>query len=155
MGHSAVVARLLKSLAAARGGVTVTLRRGGFETSDVSATVSTTVAQVEQRDQTYLRVESRDYIILSAEYRIDGLACDPKPGDLIEELVEGKLLRCKVVPFGGGPCFEPMESTRTAWRIHTELIDEFVPGQLRSEDGRPLFSEDGAPIMAEDSEESG
>jgi hypothetical protein len=144
-------ARFALSTAQRATGAFVTLRRGDMTTPEVKYALGKSLADVEQREGEFQRVESRDFFISADDYRFDGLKCEPKPGDLIEEYQGTTLLRCRVVPFGGEPCFRRMDSTRTGLRIHTEVVAEFLPGQLTTEEGRPIFTEAGEPLMEEDS----
>lgn len=102
--------------------ITVTLRRRGFADVVVSATPGTTRVEQEFDDGSSLRMQSRDYLIATDDYRFDDALTEPRDGDLIIETVDGVERQYELRPFAGESCARPMDQSRAMWRVHTKLV---------------------------------
>ena len=105
-------------------GITVTIRRGEDVTEDVPVVIGRTTAIRDDGDVT-IEMTCRDFLILTADYVIDGNAVRPEAGDLIEEaaLVEGgPLPTFEVLPFAGEPHERYSDPYRKRLRIHTKQV---------------------------------
>ena len=69
-------------------------------------------------------VHSRDYLIAADSLVISGTAVIPKPGDRIEELLNGQTLVHDVMsPDQGKPCWRYSDPYRRTMRIHTKQTE--------------------------------
>lgn len=96
--------------------VTVTLRRGESETADVAATVGKSGAEESASDGTFTALSSIDFLILAADYQIDGAAAEPADGDEIDWNGE----TFEVRPFAGEPSARKSDEYGVRHRVHTK-----------------------------------
>jgi hypothetical protein len=104
--------------------VAVFIRRGNEITEGVRAVIGRTTAIKDDGDVT-IEMTCRDFLVLTADYVIDGTAVLPEAGDLIEEaaLVEGgPLPTFEVLPFAGEPHERYSDPYRKRLRIHTKQV---------------------------------
>jgi hypothetical protein len=102
--------------------LTVTLRRRGYADVVVSATPGATRVEQEYDDGSSLRMQSRDYLIATDDYRFGGVLTEPRDGDLVIETVDGVERQYEARPFAGESCARPMDQSRVMWRVHTKLV---------------------------------
>ncbi len=96
-------------------------RRGEVE-STVTATIGKTMADQDTGDGLVLRMEIRDYLIDSADLKLDGQPTLPERGDLIIENDDGKNFTYEVLPIGNQRAWRYSDPFRLKLRIHTKLI---------------------------------
>ncbi len=98
---------------------TVVYRRGTGEV-ELSATIGRTV--FEQADDRGLisRIESRDFLVRTADLVLSGAPVLPKAGDLVREPQDGKIFVYEVMAPGGEPPFRYSNPYRRTLRIHTK-----------------------------------
>ena len=98
----------------------VTYRRGQ-QYVEVTASVGNTVFEVINDSGFAELVHSRDYLIAADALVIAGTAVVPKPGDRIEEVLNGQTLVHDVMsPDQGKPCWRYSDPYRRTVRIHTK-----------------------------------
>ena len=102
---------------------TVTYHRGGASV-DVAATVGKTVFQLDDGAGAVLRVESRDYLILTADLMLSGQVTLPQRGDRIRELQGSTVFVHQVASFGDEPAWRYSDLYRRTLRIHTKQVDQ-------------------------------
>ena len=101
----------------------VTYRRGQ-QSVEVTATVGQTTFEVINDSGFAELVHSRDYLIAADTLVISGTAVIPKPGDRIEELLNGQTLVHDVMsPDQGKPCWRYSDPYRRTMRIHTKQTE--------------------------------
>lgn len=71
-----------------------------------------------------VRTEVRDFIINIEDYKTGATLLTPKEGDIIEEIEGAIKYRHKVLPTNKEPVFILTGAYRTAFRVHTKLIEE-------------------------------
>lgn len=75
-----------------------------------------------------LRVESRDYLITTADLMLDGSATLPQRGDCIRETQGSLVFVYEVMAPGNEPPWRYSDPYRRALRIHTKQTDvELLP----------------------------
>ncbi|MFA6717404.1 MAG: hypothetical protein WC082_12560 [Victivallales bacterium] len=99
--------------------VPVIYRRGG-ESAGVPATVGKTVFKVTDDYGRYQHIESRDYLISTADLILNGTQILPEPGD---EIVEDGFIYEVMAP-NNEPEWRYSDSYRNTLRIHTKLTGE-------------------------------
>ena len=99
--------------------VLVSITRSGRMTSNVPAIMSG--IDNDSLDRTFATTAVRmvDFDIQTTAYQIDGLAVEPKNGDIITHS-DGS--RYQVTPFADKQCFEPTGGGGSLLRIHTNRI---------------------------------
>ena len=95
----------------------VTYRRGAAS-SPVAATIGKTVFDLDDGGGAVLRVEARDYLILTADLNL-GV---PQPGDQVVD--QGVVY--EVTRFGSEPAWRYSDPYRKTLRIHTKQVDTEV-----------------------------
>jgi len=101
----------------------VVYQRGeGGSSIEVQATIGKTQFDVDNGAGVLLRVESRDYLILTTNLVLDGEQTAPKQGDLIRETVGEREYVYEVMAPGGAPHFRHSDPYRKTLRIHTKLL---------------------------------
>ena len=98
----------------------------GEESVEVSATIGSTVFNVDDGAGALLRVESRDYLILAADLVLGGNAILPKRGDQIRETGGAggdQVFVYEVVGPGNEPCWRWSDGYRQTLRVHTKQVD--------------------------------
>jgi hypothetical protein len=113
----------LASLMKSHAGTSVTVRRGA---SSATATATVGSTPFETRDgegNVVQQFESRDYLMLAADYQPAGSQVEPQRGDQIDEVVDGTTYTYEVMsPDDGTPVFRYTDRFRTQLRIHTKLV---------------------------------
>jgi len=99
----------------------ITYRRGEVE-SIVTATIGKTMADQDTGDGLVLRMEIRDYLIDTADLKLDGQLTLPERGDLIIETDDDKNFTYEVLPIGNQRAWRYSDPFRLKLRIHTKLI---------------------------------
>lgn len=94
----------------------------GATAIEMHATIGRT--EFEQADEAGLihRVESRDFLVRTADLILDGQPTLPKAGDRIRETDGTATLVYEVLSPGDEPVFRYSDSYRKALRIHTKHI---------------------------------
>lgn len=90
----------------------------GNSSLTVDATIGRTPFRVENFQGFLEHIESRDYLILTADITI-GL---PEAGDKIQETVGEQVFSYEVMAPGGEPCWRYSDSFRQTLRIHTKHV---------------------------------
>ena len=94
----------------------------GRETLEVAATVGSTTFDAQDRTGTVVRVESRDYLITTADLVLGGKPTLPERGDQIRETVGGQSFIYEVISPAGQPHYRYSDPFRQTLRIHTKYI---------------------------------
>ncbi len=100
---------------------TVTYERGG-KTVDVQTTMGRT--EFEQADEFGVihKIESRDYLVLTADLVLEGEPTMPKAGDRIRETDGSMTFVYEVMAPGDEPPFRYSDPYRRTLRIHTKHV---------------------------------
>lgn len=80
------------------------------------------MADQDTGDGLVLRMEIRDYLIDSADLKLDGQPTLPERGDLIIENEDGKNFTYEVLPIGNQRAWRYSDPFHLKLRIHTKLI---------------------------------
>ncbi|MCK6485459.1 MAG: hypothetical protein L6R00_15130 [Phycisphaerae bacterium] len=99
----------------------VTYQRGG-ESAELAATIGRT--EFEQADEFGVihRIESRDYLVLTADLMLAGVQTLPKAGDRVRETDGAKTFVYEVMAPGSKPPFRYSDPYRRTLRIHTKHV---------------------------------
>lgn len=99
----------------------VTYQRGG-DAVDVVATIGRT--EFEQADEFGVihKIESRDYLVLTADLVLAGVQTLPKAGDRIRETDGAQTFVYEVMAPGNEPPFRYSDPYRRTLRIHTKHV---------------------------------
>lgn len=89
----------------------------------VSGTIGRTVFDVDNGHGILERVESRDYLILSADLVLGGAETLPRAGDRIREADGNRTFVYEVMAPGNEPAWRYSDPYRKTLRIHTKQID--------------------------------
>lgn len=101
---------------------TVTYQRG-VASVELSATIGRTPFEVDRGDGMSIQIESRDYIVNTADLILSGSETLPLPGDRILEIDGDKQFTYEVAPpLGSEPAYRYTDGYRISLRIHTKLI---------------------------------
>ncbi|HNO80458.1 MAG TPA: hypothetical protein PKN33_20615 [Phycisphaerae bacterium] len=100
----------------------------GVDSVEVAATIGRT--EFEQADEYGVlhRIESRDYIIRTADLVLAGETVLPKAGDQIRETDDAITHVYEVMAPGGEPPWRYSDSYRVALRIHTKHVKTETDG---------------------------
>lgn len=110
-------------------GVSVTVRRDSYVSDMFIATVADTQFEEYQSDNTVTSNRSRDYIIDVDDYLVNGVCVTPVPGDVINEVINGKSCRFEVLALAGEQPYSFMDRSRMVLRVHTkEVVNDYVAG---------------------------
>ena len=110
-------------------GVSVTVRRDSYVSDMFIATVADTQFEEYQSDNTVTSNRSRDYIIDVDDYLVNGVCVTPEPGDVINEVINGKSCRFEVLALAGEQPYSFMDRSRMVLRVHTkEVVNDYVAG---------------------------
>ena len=93
----------------------------GAESVEISATVGQTTFEVE-REFGVERVESRDFLIRSADLVLAGQPTEPQRGDRIKETLGGTLAVFEVMAPGNEPPWRYSDPGRKTLRVHTKQV---------------------------------
>lgn len=99
----------------------VSITRGAATTSGVAARVGSTPLEVDDGDGMTITVESIDWFVAAAAYRIGGAVTLPAHGDLIRRTLGSTVYVYEVLPIGSEPCFRFSDRERSRLRIHSKL----------------------------------
>lgn len=88
--------------------------------TNLAATLGRTVFDIVGDDGGMIRAESRDFIVVAADLKLDGIASEPAIGDRFTD--SGGVV-FEVLPFGGEPHWRWADEHRADYRIHTKRID--------------------------------
>ncbi len=100
---------------------TMVYHRGGSSV-EVSATIGQTTFEQADEFGGIQRLESRDYLIRTADLVLDAEIVLPAPGDRIHETSGASLFVYEVMAPGGEPPFRYSDPYRKALRIHTKHV---------------------------------
>lgn len=100
----------------------VTYSRGEASV-EVQATVGRTVFEIDDGAGILQKVESRDYLVLTADLVLDGEPTLPQAGDRIREADGAKTFVYEVMAPGGEPVWRYSDPYRKTLRIHTKHVD--------------------------------
>ena len=100
---------------------TVIYRRGE-DSVDVAATVGSTAFERADEYGVVHRIESRDFLIATADLVLTGTATLPKPGDRITETGDTTMHEYEVMAPGGEPAWRYSDPQRLTLRIHTKFV---------------------------------
>lgn len=90
----------------------------------VQATIGRTTFDVDNGTGALLRVESRDYLVLTADLVLNGEQTPPKQGDTIRESMGQTVMVYEVMAPGGAPHFRFSDPYRKTLRIHTKFVSQ-------------------------------
>ena len=99
----------------------VTYHRGG-ESVEVTATIGRTVFEIESEYGVHEKIESRDFLVPTAELILAGSWTLPKRGDLIHETAGTTVFVYEVTAPGKEPHFVYSDVFRKTLRIHTRQV---------------------------------
>lgn len=97
--------------------VEVTLRSGVHTTTGIAAVKTKSEALEEADEGKFLDIESTDFLILAADFLVNGAAVKPDDGMTIEW--NGSTFELR--PFANEPCWRWSDEYETRYRIHTKL----------------------------------
>jgi len=100
---------------------TVTYRRGAFSV-EVLATVGATRFESDDGSGMVVEMESRDYLIASADLVLDGQQVQPERGDQVLETRDGATHVYEVMDLGPEKHFVTCDPNGLTLRIHTKLV---------------------------------
>ena len=100
----------------------VTYHRGG-DSVQVQATVGKTIFEIDNGYGILEKVESRDYLILTADLVINAQEILPQRGDQVKETVGNKTYTYEVMAPGKEPHYRFSDPYRKTLRIHTKQVD--------------------------------
>lgn len=109
--------------------ITYIVRRTGerINMNNEGVVVGNNAERLDASVASSMDVEERDFIIpvTAFEQRTRPRVIRPVRGDMIEEVDEdGNIFAFRIVPQGGEVSWEWHDRQRTAYRVHTQLIDE-------------------------------
>lgn len=99
----------------------VTYRRG-VNLVEVLATVGRTEFQIDNGYGLVERIESRDYLIATADLVLGGTPVLPERGDQVRETVGGQAFVYEVLAPGKEPAWRYSDPYRRTLRIHTKHV---------------------------------
>lgn len=100
-------------------------RPGAAEPTSLMGTQGTKMFKVEDLGKPVINVESVDFLILVADYKIDDVLTKPKRNDTIKRTIGSMKKTYKVLPLGRDiPLFEYSDTGQTMYRVHTKLDKE-------------------------------
>ncbi len=114
-------AKWLKGMRASHTSKCVVYGRG-LDFAEVPATVGRTVFRLDKGYGITERIESRDYLILASDLKLNGAAILPKAGDIIRETDGGKVFVHELVSPGGESCWRWSDPWRRTLRTHTKQV---------------------------------
>lgn len=103
-------------------GTDVRIRRGAWSSELVTAESHVTNHEVLDDETGLTIVQSRDFLIATADYTVNGNAVEPQEGDVIEETIAGTVCKFHVLPIANRAAFEPVEPDRRKWLVRTKEI---------------------------------
>jgi hypothetical protein len=100
---------------------TVVYRRGA-DSVEVAATVGSTAFERADEYGVVHRIESRDFLIATADLVLAGTVTLPKPGDRITETGDTTVHEYEVMAPGGEPAWRYSDPQRLTLRVHTKFV---------------------------------
>jgi len=100
---------------------TVTYCRGVLSV-EVEATIASTTFEVETAGGAIETVQSRDFLITTADLVLGGAEVLPERGDQIREIAGAKTFVYEVLAPGGEPPWRYSDDWRKTLRIHTKHV---------------------------------
>jgi hypothetical protein len=94
----------------------VTYAGNGWQLRCVSAVIGRTTFNVDDGNGVVVTLESRDYMVATADLIVDGVTMEPTIGDTI---TEGSVIYT-VMDFGTEPAWRFSDPYRQTYRIHTK-----------------------------------
>ena len=94
----------------------------GIASVDVAATIGQTIFEQEYEFGGIQRIQSRDFLIRTADLVLDSEQVLPMAGDQIRETAGQKMFVYEVMAPGSEPPFRYSDPFRKALRIHTKHI---------------------------------
>jgi len=94
----------------------------GEESFEVAATIGKTEFEVDDGHGILQRVESRDYLVLTADLVLGGQTTLPERGDRVRETQAGQVFVYEVVAPSGEPAWRYSDPYRKTLRIHTKHV---------------------------------
>lgn len=98
------------------------LYRRDSESVTVFATIGKTEFEIDDEFGVVQRIESRDFLILTADLVLAGVVSLPQRGDIIEEMSGRETLQYEVTAPGKEPCWRYSDLHRQTLRIHTKFM---------------------------------
>ncbi len=92
------------------------------EAVNVQATIGKTEFEIDDGSGVLQRVESRDYLIPTADLRLGGVQTLPVVGDRIRETQGSRTFVYEVLAPGKEPHYRYSDEFRRLLRIHTKLV---------------------------------
>lgn len=89
----------------------------------LQATVGRTLFEETDNYGVVHPIESRDYLIRSADLVLAGQPAVPRAGDRLRESLGGAVHVYEVMAFGGAPPWRYSDSVRATLRIHTRHVE--------------------------------
>jgi hypothetical protein len=101
----------------------VTLCRAGWETAAVPAeVVLTNHESLDEASGFVSTVQSRDYLIATDAYQINGEVVEPRAGDVLRETIGGVECQFQVMPIANGRASEWFAAGGERWIIRTKRV---------------------------------
>jgi len=98
------------------------LYRRDSDSVTVFATIGKTEFEIDDDYGVVQRIESRDFLILTADLVLAGVFSLPQRGDIIEEMSGSETLQYEVTAPGKEPCWRYSDLHRQTLRIHTKFM---------------------------------
>ena len=102
--------------------IPVTYHRG-TESVEVAATIDKWTFEIDDGMGVLEKIESRDFLILTATLVLSGQATLPQRGDRIKETSGDKIYVYEVLAPGKEDCWRYSDPYRKTLRIHTKQVD--------------------------------
>ena len=94
----------------------------GVEQVPVKATIGKTEFELDDGSGVVVRIQSRDYLIHTADLQLSGRPALPVAGDRIRETQGGTTFVYQVIAPGNEPHYRSSDTFRTLLRIHTKHV---------------------------------
>lgn len=104
-----------------RASTDVTLRRG-VDSATVSARLGQTLFQLSDQFGMITPFESRDFIILAADYDLGAGSVEPAIGDRFDVVQAGKTYTFECLSPGGEDHWRWADAHHREYRVHTKLV---------------------------------
>ena len=98
------------------------LESGTIRSVTLNATPSNTSFETQRGDEEVVSLESRDFLITTADLILASVAALPERGDWIEETVGATTYKYEVLFLNGEPQYRFADPYRKQLRIHTKHI---------------------------------
>ena len=94
----------------------------GVDGVDLSATIGRTLFEVDSGYGVIERIESRDFLVLTSDLMLEGVAALPQRGDRIRETQGATIYVYEVMAPGKEPHYRCSDPYRKTLRIHTKHV---------------------------------